>query len=153
MTLPGGGPVEIAFGPQCRLLGQSVRVVWADYVASPGSVMAQDYRCAVQVDDSGRRRAGEISLNHPLRVGAYELSQGSWMPSGPNVRQIVLGVSSRPGLWLVYLGMILVSAGFPWAFWIKPMLLKRSQDSAQLESEQPGQTTAPASPDNAGGAT
>jgi hypothetical protein len=46
------------------------------------------------------------------------------MPAGNDVQQIVFGVASRPGTWLVYLGMILIGLGFPWAFYVKPLLLR-----------------------------
>lgn len=121
VLLPGEKVAYLALSRRSVALGQKIQIVAAKYLANPGTMMPLDYRCEVEL--SGRRET--IALNHPLSVGPYQFSQGSWSPSGENVQQITLGVASRPGVWLVYLGMILMSAGFPWAFYVKPLLLKR----------------------------
>jgi hypothetical protein len=122
IPLPGEGTARLAFSRRSLPLGRTLQIVSTEYQTNPGTAMPRDYRCEVDLEKSGR---GTISLNHPLDVGPYQVSQGSWAPSGPEVRQIVLGVASRPGVWMVYLGMILISAGFPWAFYVKPILLRK----------------------------
>ncbi len=54
--------------------------------------------------------AGRISVNHPLRIGAYRLYQSSFTPSGGTV----IGVDHDPahGRELSYLGYILLGIGF-----------------------------------------
>jgi hypothetical protein len=118
-----GGPEEV-FG---RALPATVEVLRAEYVPQPGSDMPRDYVCEARVAwPDGREELATISLNHPLRVGPYQLSQGRWLPSAQRPMRIVLLVRSRPGLPLIWAGMALIVAGMLFAFYAKPLLLRRA---------------------------
>lgn len=84
----------------------------------------------------GRLRAG-------LDPNQYKFSQAGWdaegwresqaladrgMLSRPMARFTILGVGNAPGIHVVALGGILVAVGTPWAFYVKPWLVRRERD-------------------------
>ena len=112
-------------------LPATVRTLEAEYKVHPGTHIPKDYRCELEVGSSGGRRT-RLNLNNPVTVGAYQLSQGSWAPRDRQDQpsHIFYGVGSRPGLWLIWIGCTLICAGFPYAFYVKPLLLRRRRRSA-----------------------
>jgi hypothetical protein len=40
----------------------------------------------------------------------------------------ILGVGNNPGIHIIALGGILMSVGIPWAFYVKPWILRRRRD-------------------------
>ncbi len=81
----------------------------------------------------------------------YKLSQNAWDPEmwrsskaqveagtlqRPFVRFTILGVGNNPGYSIIFLGGILISAGIPWAFYVKPWLVRRR--SAKLRAQHQG---------------
>ncbi len=123
VDLPGRRRLYLNFSRIRRPLGARIFVEQTEYLTYPGSVVPKDYRCEVRLDET--KTVQVVSLNHPLQVGAYQLSQGSWMPSGEVPQEIVFIVTSRPGLRAIWLGCILIAAGFPYAFYVKPLILRR----------------------------
>lgn len=143
VPLPGGRRVGLIFSRIPQSLPARVQVTRTEFKAYPGSNVAQDFICDVDIDAHGRTSAGQIRLNNPLQLGPYQLSQGSWQPGGPQVQQIVLGVASRPGVWLVYVGFVLICAGFPWAFYVKPAILRRRAAKAAATNPPAPPTPSP----------
>jgi hypothetical protein len=82
----------------------------------------KDYRCDVEVAQGGSTRRASLSLNHPVNVGKYQLTQSSWRPNPRRPTAIVLGDASRPGLPIVWTGLALIVFGMPLAFYLKPLL-------------------------------
>lgn len=126
VALPDGRELELSAGPSRLGLGATVEIVqahaeWYGGTTSSGR-MPRDYICTLRID--GTRQA-TLRLNEPVQVGRYRISQGSWLPSADNPRAIVLLVASRPGIGIIYTGLAMVAAGFPWALWVKPWLLRR----------------------------
>jgi len=121
VDLPGGGAAYLSFARPEVTLPEPVTVLTAEYLRHPGSAIPWDYRCRVSV--GGRQT--EIRLNKPLALGPYQLSQGAWLPSPDDVDYIVFLVSSRPGLLLVWLGCLMIAAGLPYAFYVRPLILRR----------------------------
>lgn len=124
-ALPDGRAVDLAFSRRSLPLGAELKVRSAEFVTYPGSAKAMDYRCAADVTAGAKRRRVVISLNNPLRIGPYQLFQNSWQPDGPNVSRIILGVASRPGLPVIWTGCALICLGLPYAFYVKPLILRR----------------------------
>jgi hypothetical protein len=95
----------------------------------------------------------------------FKFSQAGWDQQGwaqtqkladagqlprPYASFTILGVGNNPGIHVVALGAILMSVGIPWAFYIKPFIMKRRRDrlKAQLAREsrpaaEPIQAVAP----------
>ena len=103
----------------------ALQVEKAEYLTYPGSAVPKDFRCEVLVAAGGTARRETLSLNNPIRLGPYQIGQGSWLPTPEAPTRIVFIVASRPGLPIIWFGLTMVSLGFPYAFYVKPILLRR----------------------------
>lgn len=104
-------------------LPEPIYIEKAIYETYPGSVMPKDYICKLVIGRGNSTRRETLSLNHPVAVGPYQISQGSWRPQGsPQPQQIIFSVASRPGIGIVWLGMALTVLGMLWAYYVKPLL-------------------------------
>ena len=89
---------------------------------------------------------GEI-LSH-LSPRQYKFSQAGWDRSGweqsqqlvdqgvierPRANFTILGVGNNPGIHIIALGGVLMGVGTPWAFYIKPWLLRRQRDKLKAQ--------------------
>jgi len=91
---------------------------------------------------------GNMLTNFVRRLGAgmnpdqFKFSQAGWDRAGwnqtqalvdqgqlpePRVNFTILGVGNNPGIHVVAFGGILMGAGIPWAFYVKPWLLRREK--------------------------
>jgi len=124
LELPDGRSLELILAAAVAPLGATIRVLDAQGVVREGTASPKDYRCRIEVSREQRTSRETVSLNHPASVGQYRLTHNIW-DSFDDPRQIVFNVNSRPGMWLVWAGMALIAAGLPWAFYVKPLLLRR----------------------------
>jgi len=84
-----------------------------------------------------------LRLRAGLNPDQFKLSQSGWDRAGwnqsqelvdqgvldePRVNFTILGVGNNPGIHVIALGSILISLGIPWAFYIKPWLVRRERD-------------------------
>jgi hypothetical protein len=123
MDLPDGRVVWLGFSRRRTPLPATVRITDAEYETYPASGIPKNYRCGVEVVSGGISRSETLSLNQPVQVGPFQLSQGSWEPPGArHPSRIFLVAASRPGLLVIWLGCILAALGFPIAFYVKPLL-------------------------------
>ena len=117
-------------------------------------------------DTSKRSLVSNVSGNlvSHLDPNQFKLSQAGWDAEGwrqtqemadqglldrPRASFTILGVGNNPGIHIIALGGILMAVGIPWAFYIKPWLVRRERDrlKAQVEAKagaEPGEQ--PASP-------
>lgn len=78
----------------------------------------------------------------------FKFSQAGWDKGGweqtqalvdagrlgrPSVRFTILGVGNNPGIHIIAAGGVLVSVGIPWAFYVKPWLLRRRKSALQRQ--------------------
>jgi hypothetical protein len=124
VDLPGNRAVWLGFSRRREDLPATIKVISAEYLTYPASGIPKDYRCRVEILSGGQRRPETLSLNHPVQVGAFQFSQNSWGPDPAHTLQISLGAASRPGLWAVWTGCILICLGLPIAFYVKPLLMR-----------------------------
>jgi hypothetical protein len=83
-----------------------------------------------------------------LDPNQFKFSQAGWDAEGwnqtlqmvdakqiprPFVRFTILGVGNNPGIHIIALGGILMSVGIPWAFYLKPWLVRRKKRRLQLQ--------------------
>jgi hypothetical protein len=83
-----------------------------------------------------------------LNRNQFKLSQAGWDAEGwrrtqemadrgelprPFASFTILGVGNNPGIHIVALGSVLMSIGIPWAFYIKPLILKRRKQRIQKQ--------------------
>jgi hypothetical protein len=99
-------------------------------------------------EDNGLLRNIAGWLGTRLGPAQYKFSQNGWDPTGwnetqarvasgelprPSARFTILGVGNNPGIYIIALGAILMSVGVPWAFYIKPWLVRRKKAKIQAE--------------------
>ncbi|MBC7835228.1 MAG: hypothetical protein H7Y88_09035 [Phycisphaerales bacterium] len=78
----------------------------------------------------------------------YKLSQAGWDAQGwqqtktladrgeiprPMARFTILGVGNNPGIYVIATGAVLMSIGIPWAFYVKPLIMRRRRDRLKKE--------------------
>lgn len=92
----------------------------------------QGWNRSGQMIESGRAEieaavaAGDISLDE----GQRRLSE---LPERPFVNFTILGVGNNPGIHVIALGGILMGVGIPWAFYVKPLLIRREKNRLARE--------------------
>ena len=87
-------------------------------------------------------------LLHGLNPNQFKLSQSGWDPTTweqtraavdrgelerPFVGHTILHVGNNPGIHVIALGGILMAVGIPWAFYVKPWLLRRKKVKIQRQ--------------------
>lgn len=83
-----------------------------------------------------------LRMTSGLNPSQYKLSQSGWDRDGwmrtqqmtdagqlkrPFARYTILQVGNNPGIHIIAFGGILMSIGIPWAFYVKPLLVKREK--------------------------
>lgn len=83
-----------------------------------------------------------------LNPNQYKFSQAGWDASGwqqtqamtdqgqlkrPRASFTILGVGNNPGIHVIALGAILMGVGIPWAFYVKPWLIRREKARIQQQ--------------------
>ncbi|MBZ0170829.1 MAG: hypothetical protein K8E66_00465, partial [Phycisphaerales bacterium] len=81
-------------------------------------------------------------LTNGLNPNQFKLSQSGWDRDGwmqtqrmadagqlkrPFARYTILQVGNNPGIHVIALGGVLIAIGIPWAFYVKPWLVKREK--------------------------
>jgi hypothetical protein len=120
----GKRTLRLSFSARRVPLGDHVQFHSAEFLTHPGTHVPKDYRTDLTVGKGSAGRDETLSLNHPVQVGPYQLSQNNWsfFRDGRSPSHVFLTVGSRPGLWLIWLGCWMICLGFPYAFYVKPLL-------------------------------
>ncbi len=99
-----------------------------------------------------------------LNPRQFKFSQSGWDQQGwqasqtrvdageferPHARWTILGVGNNPGIHIVALGSMLVVVGIPWAFYIKPLIVKRRSNAIRkrIQQEREAEQSVPESAD------
>ncbi|MCC6240099.1 MAG: hypothetical protein IT448_07370 [Phycisphaerales bacterium] len=90
---------------------------------------------------SGQKRQAVAHMNNPIYFGGlgdsyWTLFQAQWDPDGQ--RFTVLGVGNRPGVWVMTLGCVMITVGLLWAFYLKPVLIRRMKQKALAKAMASG---------------
>jgi hypothetical protein len=99
----------------------------------------------------------------------YKFSQAGWDSTGwtqskaaveagratqPSARFTILGVGNNPGITIVAAGAVMMSLGIPWAFYIKPMIMRGRKRRLQRElAARGGQSAGAGATKSSGGRT
>jgi len=136
IRMPGHGKLRVELSPRTMSLDAMIKIDRVECIPYPGSRMPRDYVTEVTVVKKESRKTGVIKLNHPVMVGPYQFSHDNWGPDPSNPLWITLGVTTRPGITWVWTGFILICVSMPYAFYVKPLLLRRlsgKKDEKKLE--------------------
>jgi hypothetical protein len=172
VEVPGIGAVELIFSRQEHRLPFSLALAGFEMQPYPGSDIPLDYVSELRVEklDEDRRPTGvgtvaRTKLNDPMYYMGYKLSQSGWDPGDPNdpnkdrrdaqgrftnqQRFSIIGVGNNRGIMVIALGSVLVVVGIPWAFYVKPLLIRRKRDRLRAEAQAKARAAEQASPEHA----
>lgn len=94
-----------------------------------------------------------LRLTNGMNPDQFKLSQAGWDREGwmqtqqmadagqlarPFARYTILQVGNNPGIHVIALGGILMAVGIPWAFYVKPWLVKREKARLALAAASRG---------------
>lgn len=168
LTVPGLGAVEIAFSRKRQLLPFALSLEAFEMQPYEGTDIPRDYLATLNMVDMVNHQAvgepvvGVARLNNPLVYHGIKLSQVGWDPGNkadPNrlakddqgryvnqQRFTIMGVGNNVGIRVIFIGGCLISLGIPWAFYVKPLLLRRQkrkiQEQLAREGKLPGKSVA-----------
>jgi hypothetical protein len=85
-------------------------------------------------------------LMSKIAPNQYKFSQAGWDQAGwmetvarvqrgelkqPFARYTILGVGNNPGIYIIATGAVMMSVGIPWAFYVKPWIMRRRKKKIQ----------------------
>jgi hypothetical protein len=136
---------------------------WGDPTAAPTSEVRQTSLnnplliVTPYVAPDGMPALGRVlgRLMSIIAPNQYKFAQAGWDQAGwrqseqmvaagrlqrPQARFTILGVGNNPGIYIIAAGAVMMSIGIPWAFYLKPWLMKREKRKiqARLASESGG---------------
>ncbi|MCP4377164.1 MAG: hypothetical protein GY794_13435 [bacterium] len=129
VELPSGQQFYVRFSHSWDKLPEPIRITRHEFKTAPASRMPEDYICDMEIGSGIHVREETLKLNFPVNVGKFRLHQSSWQPKNETPSNyndpsaIILGVADRPGILLIFVGSLAVCLGFPYAFYIKPLIL------------------------------
>lgn len=145
IEIPGArAPLELRLGNTVRGIPARIKLDRFELVpypggdASPGSIM-RDFRSHLTITDcEGRSTPGVAQMNDPVYFasGDWLFYQAQWDPDGQKFT--VLGVGNRPGVFTMTLGCVMIGVGLGWAFYVKPLLIKRMKRQALERAARAG---------------
>jgi hypothetical protein len=130
IRVPSGGMFYVAFALRRLKLPEPIRITRHEFKTAPASRMPEDYICDMEIGSGVHVRKATLQLNFPVSVGPYRLHQSTWQPKAQSPSDyndpsaIILGVGDRPAIWMIFVGSIALCLGFPYAFYVKPLILK-----------------------------
>lgn len=116
LPLPQGRLLSLQFAPQARALPVQFQVV-----QMPGSPWPA---VAPVVGQGQLGQPQTCRLNQPAQLGPMRVFCGSF-EGWPH--QVVYQVATRPGIWAVWTGCILICLALAYSFFVKPILLPKAK--------------------------
>lgn len=153
VELPGNvARLQLALGQMPRPLPRWLKLIEFQAVKYPGgtdaSQLMRDFRSHIRMREprSGAETTGIVELNSPVSFDGWPLAnwtlfQAQWDPSGQ--RWTILGVGNRPGVLVMLMGSVLMAVGLIYAFYIKPIIIRRMKQQAL---ERAGRSRAASTP-------
>jgi hypothetical protein len=153
--VPGANvPLQLQFGYTRRPMPARVTVTSFEVVPYAGgdrsarSVM-RDFRSHLRVTDrtTGTLIAdGVAQMNSPVYIRSGPTSwlffQAAWDPQGQ--RFTVLGVGNRPAVEMMTIGCVMIVLGLLYAFYVKPIIVRRKKEKALAEARNVAASRVPA---------
>jgi hypothetical protein len=138
VALPGTDAVlELQLGNRRRPMPMRITLKKFELVHYPGSENLngpfRDFKSTLVVDDvSGKEPAftGVAHMNNPVHFdhGEWTIFQAGWDPNGQ--RWTILGIGNRSGMWTMIIGCLMIAVGLLYAFYVKPIIIRRMKKKA-----------------------
>jgi hypothetical protein len=135
VQIPGASaPLQLQLGYTCMPMPASLKLQKFDLVPYPGGSAAnglfRDFRSTLQLTDAdGQTQTAAASLNEPIYFdhGSWIFFQAGYDPDG---QSSTIGVGNRPGVMVMLMGCVMIVAGFLYAFYVKPIVIRRMKAAA-----------------------
>lgn len=109
----------------------------------------RDFKSTLSIEDkaTGERMVDVAHMNHPVYFPpglfgkSWTFFQAQWDPDGQ--RWTVLGVGNRHGTWTMTIGCVMIFVGLLYAFYIKPIIIRRMKKQALLKAADAQRRRAP----------
>ena len=151
VRLADGREIELLFSRQRLPLDTEVALEEFVLTSHEGGYTGQagtirDYTSILRFRDGDQWGAPtQVSVNSPIEHNGLWYFQAQWdppeAPSSQNDRgsrglnYTVLGVGNREGVWIQLAGCIIAVLGMIYAFYVKPILIRRRSERARLAAE------------------
>lgn len=131
VTLPSGREVELLYSRETLRLPAPVALEEFQLEVYPGGEKERDYKSLVRFFENGRwSEVEEVHSNNPTEHAGWWYFQSTWDPPDERagyagMNYTGLGVGNRHGVGTMLLGSVLTVLGTLWAFYVKPLILRR----------------------------
>jgi hypothetical protein len=149
VTLQDGERIELLFSRASIDLPTTVALEEFQLRTFPGGERERDYISLVrfQEEGGGWSEINEVRSNQPTAREGWWFFQSTWDPPAPRINYAGmnytgLGVGNRHGVGIMLLGGILTVVGSIWAFYVKPVLIRRRRDAREEQLDVPGSEVA-----------
>ena len=148
LAFDGLPPVEVLFSRETLQLPQPVALEAFHLETFPGGTREREYTSQIRFRENGTwSEPRTIQTNNPTGQGGWWFFQSTWDPPDPSsgyagLNYTGLGVGNRHGVGVLLLGGIMTVLGTAWAFYVKPVILRRRL--RRRGGRTSGETSAPA---------
>jgi hypothetical protein len=140
VQIPGANaPLQLQLGYACLPMPAALKLQKFDMIPYPGGQgttgMFRDFvSTLVMTDATGQSESAKASLNSPIYFnhGSWIFFQAGYDPDG---QSSTIGVGNRPGVDIMLLGCIMIVSGFLYAFYVKPIIIRRMKANAIAKSK------------------
>jgi len=125
----GGKRFLVAYGPEQVPLGFSIQLKDFRLLTYPGSAgrpmsYESDVHVVARSGNGTMTRDVTIKMNEPMDHGGFRVFQSSYINEPRGDPQIsVFSIAHNPGIWVIYIGSIVLCVGIALMFWAKPFFL------------------------------
>ena len=130
IRLPNGQVWEAVYSRASQPLGAPLAAERLTVTHTPGNGgIAAFFTHFLYARQGGDPQPGDVYTNHTFKLGPWSLYQSGY-DSTHEWEWTILGVGNFNGIWLWSVGWIAVVAGALYAFYVKPLLLRRLKSRA-----------------------
>lgn len=134
---PDGRSWVLVYSRQAHPLGGALSLDKLSVRFRPGRTSVDWWRSDYLAQaDGGAPVPANVHTNQTHVFNGWTLFQASAPGNEPYFRFTVLGVGNRRGIWPMTIGCVLITLGSLYAFYIKPLLLRRRRDLALAEVQR-----------------
>lgn len=131
IRLPSGREVELLYSRETLQLPAPVALEEFQLEVYPGGEKERDYKSLVRFHENGAwSDVEEVHSNNPTEHSGWWYFQSTWDPPDERagyagMNYTGLGVGNRHGVGTMLLGSVMTVLGTLWAFYVKPVILRR----------------------------
>jgi len=147
VRVPGASAaLQLQLGFVCRPMPAALSLKKFDLVPYAGGLptgngLFRDFRSTLELTDAdGHTETDVASLNSPIyyQHGNWIFFQAGYDPDG---QSSTIGVGNRPGVLVMLTGCVMIVLGFLYAFYVKPIVIRRMKAGALARAAKRGEQT------------